>query len=100
MSALQPCDACLRHVRSSDPACPFCGARVEARAPRPWSGATRLHIFLGALTLGASGVEACAEPSGPRTAMLPYGLPAGYPMPQRVPVELPADGGAPSDGGP
>ena len=31
---LIPCAECRRHVRASDPACPFCGAAVEAAPPR------------------------------------------------------------------
>lgn len=30
-----PCDGCARHVRASDPVCPFCGQPVRDDVPRP-----------------------------------------------------------------
>jgi hypothetical protein len=35
MIDLQPCAACDRHVASTEPACPFCGAAVSPSPPRP-----------------------------------------------------------------
>jgi len=42
---LRPCPACLRHLRVSEEACPFCGARVDPAfraAPRPRAPTGRL----------------------------------------------------------
>lgn len=48
MPRLSPCPACGRHVRVSEPACPFCGsARATAAAP------ARLTVALVGLCLAA-----------------------------------------------
>ena len=55
---LRPCGACARHVRVTDPVCPFCGATgaesggsSAAELARPLSHAAVL--FVGATTLAA-----------------------------------------------
>lgn len=68
--ALVPCAACLRHVRASVGACPFCGA---ARAPvevpeRTARGRlSRAALFAFGAALGATGCE---------SAVPLYGAPA------------------------
>ena len=66
MSPLVPCPSCSRHVRSSEPACPFCasalptdlGARAVPAAPKRLD---RLAAFTFAATLAVTG---CAVVSG------------------------------------
>jgi hypothetical protein len=69
--ALVPCPACCRHLRASEPACPFC------RAPRPLAapstvttgnGASRLAGALLAATVSLTGL-ADAQPLHPRLGM-------------------------------
>lgn len=58
MSDLEPCPSCRRHVRLSESACPFCGAAIEASAPRSLAGGrlTRAAVFAGAaLATAAAG---------------------------------------------
>lgn len=69
MSTMSECPACHRHVRITDPQCPFCGSREErppARKPRPrLPRLSRAAIFFA----GAVGTCACgstaAEPGDP-----------------------------------
>lgn len=70
-NALVPCPACCRHLRATEPACPFC------RAPRPLagpstdataSGALRLAGALLAATVSLTGL-ADAQPVHPRIGM-------------------------------
>lgn len=60
MTDLQPCAACDRHVASTEPACPFCGATLTPVAPRPAvrRRLTRAALFAGA-TLATATVAAC-----------------------------------------
>ncbi len=63
--ALVPCPACARHVRSSESACPFCAAKIEA-ANRPVPGASgrrleRLAAFTFATTLAVTGCSLAGE---------------------------------------
>lgn len=68
MEALTPCTRCSRHVRSSEPDCPFCGAPLAAR-PAPATSAprvgrlTRAAIFAGAAIIA----PACGGASAPET---------------------------------
>jgi hypothetical protein len=50
MTDLQPCAACDRHVASTEPACPFCGAAITPVPPRPAPrrGLSRAALFAGA----------------------------------------------------
>ncbi len=57
MAHLIPCDACARHVRATDAACPFCGARVPPSAPHalPTERLSRAALFVfGAAVAGAA----------------------------------------------
>jgi hypothetical protein len=67
---LRPCPGCLRHVRATEPACPFCrqgldGAFRSVPSPRaPTRRLTRAALF----ALGATGLAASAcggQVSGP-----------------------------------
>jgi hypothetical protein len=66
-SPLVPCRACDRHVRSTEPACPFCGAAIEnvvvARA-RPRANTSRAAI----LAFSSSVLLACGGEGGGETA--------------------------------
>lgn len=72
---LRPCPACSRHVRASEPSCPFCarqldGAFRSVSSPRPPTG----HLARAALfALGAGGltVSACSSDA----VIVPYGQP-------------------------
>ena len=74
MSALVPCLACRRHIRSHETRCCFCGAERTPLAepvrqvalPR---GVKRATLFALSVTLAG---QACAEPS----AIAIYGAPA------------------------
>lgn len=65
MAHLRTCDACLRHVRSTETSCPFCD---EALAPAPAparmpAGASRAAQFAVAVT-----VLGCTEEKKPEPA--------------------------------
>jgi hypothetical protein len=97
---LAPCATCVRHVRVSEAACPFCGATLDAavRSSAPRQGPTArlsraaLLAFgtLGTGTLGAGALAlepGCSSSSaGTVGTAVPYGL---APIP---------DGGEESDG--
>ncbi|MGZ3421135.1 MAG: hypothetical protein ACXWUG_32005 [Polyangiales bacterium] len=56
---LAPCTSCRRHVRASEPACPFCGGKVGvARGSLPEARLARAGI--AALALATFG---CTEPT-------------------------------------
>ena len=71
MSALTLCTSCKRHIRVTEPSCPFCGAQAAARElapqrrPRGRQGG-RAALFLA----GAVGASACMERAVPV-----YGVP-------------------------
>jgi hypothetical protein len=71
-SQLRACPSCARHVRVTEPACPFCGdalseAFQEARAPQPPAlRLTRAALF--AFGTGAMAVASgCSSSSTPTT---------------------------------
>jgi hypothetical protein len=91
-----PCDACARHVRQDESACPFCGTRSERRS----------GLVTGAVVAAGAGIAAAVLAA--RVLVTPaYGgppLPAygGPPFPQMAspPPEIGLDaGGDPADGG-
>lgn len=64
MAKLVPCPQCRRHARSSDAACPFCGATLGpevARAPLVPKGAKRAVLFAIGLSASAQACGAQAE---------------------------------------
>jgi hypothetical protein len=69
MIDLQPCAACDRHVSSTEPACPFCGAAVAPAPPRPGvrRGLSRAVLFASATlaTAAACGGKAKPDPTTP-----------------------------------
>ncbi len=59
------CSACTRHVRNTEPACPFCGAAITNRAPRrvrPVAGTSRAAI----LAISSTVWVACGNAEEPR----------------------------------
>jgi hypothetical protein len=114
--ALVLCDSCSRHLRSTEPTCPFCGAvsvtkLTEQAMPL---GSTRAQIFLGALTLAAAAsAGGCSKPEAalndPTHGIVqPYGVPMPTNLPSGVPSQAmgeaygapppppPMDAGAPA----
>lgn len=81
---LVPCGGCARHVRSSERACPFCGAelaacegpcaRVEA-PPAGWTGRAQIMTF--GVVVGAAAVATALTTGG---CIMAYGAP---PEPER-----------------
>ncbi len=64
-SQLIPCRGCSRHVRTSDAACPFCGAALSLQArTRPAPEVPRGHLSRAALfAIGAAAAAAAATAS-------------------------------------
>jgi hypothetical protein len=58
---LIPCGGCRRHVRSSEPACPFCGRAIE---PAPARSSVVGRLSRAAVFAGLAG---CGAPSTPAT---------------------------------
>jgi hypothetical protein len=101
-SHLLPCPACSRHVRATEPRCPFCSSCLPSsfatrpaplRAP-PGLSRGRLHSYLarssalqGLLLVGASALTlGCGDRSE---------LPLGPCAPPSAPPEQPSGGGVP-----
>jgi predicted RNA-binding Zn-ribbon protein involved in translation (DUF1610 family) len=55
---LTACPSCARHLRASEPACPFCGAKLAERSPRiralPTKRLARAAIFSFGAALAAA----------------------------------------------
>lgn len=83
--ALIVCAGCHRHHRSTESACPFCGASVGATLPSARPGALHTAIIAAALALAATQrAEAQLNPSdNPRIGM-EHAPAAGYGAPPRV----------------
>ena len=101
MTLLVPCDTCERHIRSSEEACPFCGAAAtpfevsaQEAAARPLR-VSRTALVLASLTaLSACGKKPVESPDPPETTvpdaaptqastfvpMPPYGMPPPAPF--------------------
>jgi hypothetical protein len=89
---LVPCEACARHVRPSDPACPFCGhAQRDVRlAPDTGRRMTRAAAFVFGATValaacdsdvetrGGDGGQAGSGASGAGGNASLYGAPGGF----------------------
>ncbi len=98
MAALVCCMECARHVRISDPACPFCGASLEGLEerhvePLPGDrGLTRAAVVL----MSAAALTGCGNTSGTKD-------PAPTPTPTETSPPVPVYGPAPiadtNDGG-
>lgn len=88
---MRPCEACRRHVRHDETACPFCGTDLTASV----TGRPRLMKRLalgGAMLFTAATATACygtppipddllASPSPLPSGQLPSSLPSGLPTP-------------------
>ena len=57
---LVQCPACSRHVKSRDPACPFCGAHVAGVVAPPRTPFLRLKAA-AAVAAGVAALAACAD---------------------------------------
>jgi hypothetical protein len=79
---LVACPACTRHVRVTEEACPFCGARLpsslrESAPPQGPSVRLSRAALLALGTLGTAGALAVAPGCGGNTTstIAPYGIP-------------------------
>ena len=76
MTHLSPCPACQRHVRVSEPSCPFCGVTLELGAtPAPVLPKTRL----GRAATFAFGATLAGMTTWRRAAATPMTVTAGAP---------------------
>ncbi len=57
---LVQCPACSRHVKSRDPACPFCGARMTAARASSRAPFERMKAA-AAVAAGVAAIAACAD---------------------------------------
>ena len=101
MSQLIPCGACLRHVRHTESACPFCDARLAPTPARALDPTTRLgraamFAFRATAVAALSTMSGCGDdqpvppptsvmPPEPSNVVMPYGAPP-EPRPSEVPV--------------
>jgi hypothetical protein len=97
MERLHPCPACARHVRSSERACPFCGASLASATPHSSAsaggrlGRAALFAFRTTAVAALSTLSACGDdqtdPPPPittppeETIAQPYGAPPEPPPP-------------------
>ena len=83
--ALIVCAGCHRHHRSSESACPFCGASVGATLPSARPGALHTAIIAAALALAATQrAEAQLNPTNNPRIGMEHAPAAGYGAPPRV----------------
>ncbi len=85
MAPLRPCPCCSRHVRVSEPACPFCAGKLDdafRSMPSPRVRAVGRLSRAALFALGASGLAACGGTGGgsgtgsdTRSVIAPYGGP-------------------------
>jgi hypothetical protein len=89
MAQLRPCPCCSRHVRVSEPACPFCAGELDDafRSTSPRVLAVGRLSRAALLALGTSSLTACGSGSvtrsgaeggaeeGSVTVVAPYGAP-------------------------
>lgn len=81
---LVSCAACSRHVRSTESACPFCGAAREPIAPRETGVVvtSRAAFLAGGVALAAlAGCNSTSTSSGTSGIAQPYGAPPNPPQP-------------------
>jgi hypothetical protein len=70
MAPLRPCPGCSRHVRVSEPACPFCAGELDdafRSTPSPRARAVGRLSRAALFALGASGLATAACGSGSST---------------------------------
>jgi len=96
MAHLIPCDACARHVRATDAACPFCRAPVAPSAPHamPTERLSRAALFVfGAAMSSAACVPTENTPPtvtpAPPTVVAPQPIPAPHVVVVSEPVVRP-----------
>jgi hypothetical protein len=81
---LRPCPACSRHVRASEPACPFCERELDAAfrsVPSPRAPAVARLSRAALFAIGAGGVAAgtgCGSTS-PRVPTVTAAVPGAAP---------------------
>ncbi len=99
--ALIVCAGCHRHHRSSESACPFCGASVGATMPSARPGALHTAVIAAALALAATQrAEAQINPADHPRIGMEHAPAAGYgapphvgPFEQQMPQETPVPTG-------
>src|SRR4051812_18987192 len=79
MNQLVPCPECSRHVRVSEPECPFCAQPLDlSGTPEPRLPGVRLSraatLAFGATLASAAALAACSGTDAPVPV---YGAPAG-----------------------
>lgn len=92
-SSLVPCSACHRHVRSTEGACPFCGARRGLVDPKR-AAAVLLAGVAGVVGCGDATPEPnvpAASASGPATAVA-----SAPPAPTAAPTATPTQTAEPA----
>jgi hypothetical protein len=79
---LHPCPSCARHVRASEPRCPFCGVGLvldpSATAPATAARLGRAAIFAFRTATATAFLAACGPTGAPpptETIAQPYGAP-------------------------
>jgi hypothetical protein len=93
--SLAPCSGCQRHVRTSERACPFCGASIEASiASKVVPGITQRMSRAAVLAFTATmGLAACSQ----EIAAPVYGAPVDAPADTATDNAAPTDNATPSD---
>ncbi|MBK6462946.1 MAG: hypothetical protein IPF92_18340 [Myxococcales bacterium] len=94
--ALHLCAECNRHVRTTEAACPFCGALGAVATASPVSRATRAALVFGATVLVAGAAAACSDSASSDTG--PVALYGGPPI--DASVDAGADSRADADASP
>lgn len=98
---LTPCSGCRRHVRASEPACPFCGAAsLSAARSGPSQRLSRAGLIAFALATGCSKPPAATEdpaikttkattpPPDATTPPVVTAIAAPYGAPPRPPIDV------------
>ncbi len=102
-SSLIPCIGCQRHVRASEPECPFCGAAVDDTSLARVVPVPSQRLSRGAVVAFAAAFlsSACTQQRPPVPAPPPSNEPAdmsaiygGPPSP--APLPTPVDAGSPA----
>jgi hypothetical protein len=88
MGALLPCPSCARHVRSTEPACPFCGAAVafsHRKRPPKLRRLTRAAAWAFGASLSVAGCNREVLP-GPSDSAPPPDL--AWSLPPDMPPDM------------
>ena len=64
MEKLTPCGGCLRHVKASEAACPFCGASPVAAGSSAAPSVPFRRLARAAAVASAATLAGCSAPSG------------------------------------